>query len=195
VVLGLEPDNLKALYRRALALGMVGRVGEALLDVKHLLSIDAGNVQALRLCEKLGVDTQSLLMGSVYGEASFDSMKEQAKALLAEGRPLEVVALLQSFASSEMSALVSSQFLLQSDLTTLLHLLSAAHSLLGDQLSTIGCYDIILTVDPTNFKALLKRGQAHLSVAITVNRISFWCDNSISLYCREIVRWTPHVSI
>jgi tetratricopeptide (TPR) repeat protein len=162
------------LYRRALALHALGKSKEALLDVKHLLAIDAGNIQALKLCEKFGVDVQFLQLGSAFGEMSFDSMKERAKVLLAEGRPAEVITLLQSLSSSDMSELVSSQFLLQSDLTTLLHLLSAAHSLLGDYLSIIGCCDNILKVDPVNFKALLNRGQAHRSVAVKVVQVIFF---------------------
>lgn len=53
VVLMREPDNIKALYRRSLALFKSGEIEEAISDCQHLLSLDPTNTPANKLLESL----------------------------------------------------------------------------------------------------------------------------------------------
>jgi hypothetical protein len=53
--LRIDPNDVKALYRRALAYEACGKLTEAFSDLKHLLSIDPRNKEAAELARKLTI--------------------------------------------------------------------------------------------------------------------------------------------
>lgn len=181
-VLSQEPGNVKALYRRALALSAQHRTVEALDDVNAVLSLDPQNKLAGELRAQLSaspasataakppsssntVSAPSVAAPIAQQPATIDvqKLRQKAQQLLGDGLNDKVIALLAQY----LRAVDQPPFneLLQSDQTCLLHLLATAYSSTEDYGHAVAVQATILQIDPTNARALYKRAEGQLQLA------------------------------
>lgn len=147
-------------------------------DVELILLMDATNEQALQLKDLLshGVDHVSgTVPTAVKTEVSRDveaidveKLKITAQQYLADGLNDKVIALLAKYLRSTDTDSASFSYLMKGDQTSLLHLLAAAYSFHGDHSHAVATYERILQIDSTNFRALLKRADSQLKLAVEV---------------------------
>lgn len=93
VVLKLEPLNLKALYRRAVALHGLNRLDAALEDIVSLLSMDRSNLLAVKLYAQILLDRARALGNS---PANGEGVVRECTALLDFVRSAAVSAVAES---------------------------------------------------------------------------------------------------
>lgn len=200
-VLRQEPNNVKALYRRAVALDAQQRGAEALADLKKILALDANNLLAMELhssiSAKLATTSEILPLtppsiappvpppsaacvakpgasSQAAGEPPIppanrevtidvQKLRQKAQQLLGDGLNDKVIALL----AQHLRAVDQPPFsdLLQSDQTSLLHLLATAYSSTEDYAHAVAVQAAILHIDPTNARALFKRAEGQLQLA------------------------------
>lgn len=188
-MLALDPGNPKALYRRAVALHALNDIAGTLADLDAILRVDPSNVPAkqlqnqvqqqqqqsaaLRKQESLPVPPAMKATAVVPPPAEvpqFDAqkLKQRAQQLLGDGLNDKVIALLAQY----LRAVDEPPFceLMQSDQTSLLHLLATAYSSTEDYQHAVAVQETILRLDPTNFRALYKRAENQLQLATQVNR-------------------------
>jgi tetratricopeptide (TPR) repeat protein len=190
-VLRLEAGNVKALYRRASARAalMVQEPGQrslALQDLSAVLAAEPGHTQAKQLYAQVSsapaqVSSAPVTTGSgsqpsaqastptpaaVSASSTLDvqKLKQKAQQLLGDGLNDKVVALLGQYLRAVDEPPFSE--LLQSDRTTLLHLLATAYAATADYEHAVAVQEAILHIDPTNFRALYKRAEAQLQIAM-----------------------------
>lgn len=181
-MLNQEPHNVKALYRRALALSAQLRTSEALADVVAVLSLDPQNSLARELHARLSAALPTPLpppppttvnppssRGSAappaHPHATIDvqSLRQKAQQLLGDGLNDKVISLLGQYLRAVDQPPFSE--LLQSDQTSLLHLLATAYSSTEDYGHAVAVQATILQIDPTNSRALYKRAEGQLQLA------------------------------
>lgn len=158
-----EPSNLKALYRRAsAAAAMESREykSKAIADLDMMLSIEPQNSLALQLRAQLQDAAPTL------GTIDVQKLKQQAQQLLGDGLNDKVIALLAQYLRAVDEPPFSE--LLQSDRTSLLHLLATAYASMQDYEHAVIVHETVLHIDPTNFRALFKRAEGQLQLAIKV---------------------------
>lgn len=175
-VLVQEPNNTKALYRRAVALHALHRTGEALTDVEAVLALDPANALARELHIQLSSKSAPIPRERVVAHppmppppsasvATIDvqKLRQKAQQLLGDGLNDKVIALLAQY----LRAVDQAPFceLLQSDQTSLLHLLATAYSSTEDYGHAVAVQATILQIDPTNARALYKRAEGQLQLA------------------------------
>jgi tetratricopeptide (TPR) repeat protein len=190
--LSIDGVNLKALFRRATAFHSTGAFQGAASDVELILLLDASNEHALQLKDLLShhilnvqqpapkqlapVDNVSgTVPKAVKTEVNRDvevidvqKLKITAQQYLADGLHDKVIALLAKYLRSTDTDSTSFSNLMKSDQTSLLHLLAAAYSFPGDHSHAVATYERILQIDSTNFRALLKRADSQLKLAVEV---------------------------
>lgn len=180
---------MKALFRRASAYYSAGAFQGAASDVELILLLDATNEQAIQLKDLLShvlnvpqpAPKQPASVDNVSGTVSkidkiedrrdvetidVQKLKITAQQYLADGLNDKVIALLAKHLRSSDSAPFS--HLMKGDQTSLLHLLAAAYSFHGDHSHAVATYERILQIDSTNFRALLKRADSQLKLAVEV---------------------------
>lgn len=110
---------------------------------------------------------------AVESSAAFDAqkLKQRAQQLLGDGLNDKVIALLAQYLRTVDKPPFSQ--LLQSDQTSLLHLLATAYSSTEDYQHAVAVQETILRLDPTNFRALYKRAENQLQLATQVSIVSF----------------------
>ena len=107
-------------------------------------------------------------------EIDVQSLKQKAQQYLADGLYDKVIALLTSLLDSTTDSKPTSfSSLIESDQSSLLHLLASAYVSIGGYIQAIHSYDAILRMDPTNFRALLKKAESQLIIAKEVISIVF----------------------
>jgi tetratricopeptide (TPR) repeat protein len=182
-VLRLEAGNVKALYRRASARAALmvqepGQRGLALQDLSAVLAAEPGHTQAKQLYAQVsaapattGSESQpsapvQAAPAAVSTSSTLDvqKLKQKAQQLLGDGLNDKVVALLGQYLRAVEEPPFSE--LLQSDRTTLLHLLATAYAATADYEHAVAVQEAILHIDPTNFRALYKRAEAQLQIAM-----------------------------
>jgi hypothetical protein len=95
-------------------------------------------------------------------------LKQRAQQLLGDGLNDKVVALLGQYLRSVDEPPFCD--LLESDRTSLLHLLATAYASTADFEHAVAVQEAIIRLDPTNFRALFKRAEAQLQIAAKVGR-------------------------
>jgi len=90
------------------------------------------------------------------------ALKRSAQQLLGQGLNDKVVALLGRHLRAVGDPLAPFSALLQSDQTSLLHLLASAYAASGDQEHAVFAYGALLSLDGSNARALQKRAEAQL---------------------------------
>jgi len=187
-VLSLEPFNLKALLRRASARYSTDAFQAAASDVERILSLDPENKQALQLKDLLPDDVlngqkpapkelvpvdhayvskaEKEVNSRVEEFIDVEKLKITAQQYLADGLYDKVIALLAQYLRSIDIGPFS--LLMKGDQTSLLHLLAAAYSSHADHSHAIATYERILQIDSTNFRAMLKRADSQLKLAVEV---------------------------
>lgn len=174
-VLNQEPNNVKALYRRAVALEAQQRGEEALNDLNKVLSLSADNVLAQELhsaiSKRLAAERSvppvpvPSLAPAAGREVTIDvqKLRQKAQQLLGDGLNDKVISLLAGHLRSVDEPPFSD--LLQSDQTSLLHLLATAYSSTEDYAHAVAVQATILQIDPSNARALFKRAEGQLQLA------------------------------
>ncbi len=166
---------MKALYRRAVALDAQKHSVDALVDLDKVLSLSADNALAKELhstisakiaAEKVLPPVPHPAPASVHSrEVTIDvqKLRQKAQQLLGDGLNDKVIALL----AGHLRAVDEPPFseLLQSDQTSLLHLLATAYSSTEDYAHAVAVQATILQIDPTNARALFKRAEGQLQLA------------------------------
>ena len=180
-VLQVEPANLKALYRRASALSSLGTpasVAAASADLARILAAEPSNAQARQLVKLLAAESAAAAPLPVPPRAvvavaattiDVEALKRRAQQQLGDGQYEKVIALLGSYLRTAHEEPFSA--LLESDRTSLLHLLAAAYCALQEPLHAVAVYCTILEIDPTNTRALHKRAEAQLKIAAEVSDV------------------------
>lgn len=164
---------MKALFRRAIALRALKRSDDALLDLSTVLKLDPDNAAAQELQAELTAQLDSASPSSnchtrspplsVSATIDVQKLRQRAQQLLGDGLNDKVVALLaQYFRATDQPPFCE---LLQSDQTSLLHLLATAYSSTEDYAHAVAVQATILGIDPTNSRALYKRAEGQLQIA------------------------------
>ena len=164
---------MKALYRRAVALDAQQLSAEALADLNRVLSLSTDNALAKELHSTISAKVAAKKVlppvpppaPSATREVTIDvqKLRQKAQQLLGDGLNDKVIALL----AGHLRAVDEPPFseLLQSDQTSLLHLLATAYSSTEDYAHAVAVQATILQIDPTNARALFKRAEGQLQLA------------------------------
>lgn len=166
---------------------LMDATNEQALQLKNLLSHGVVNIQQpapssdeniYRSSDKCmnPVDRVSgIVPTAVKSEVSRDveaidveKLKITAQQYLADGLHDKVITLLAKYLRSTDTNSAPFSYLMKGDQTSLLHLLAAAYSFHGDHSHAVATYERILQIDSTNFRALLKRADSQLKLAVEV---------------------------
>jgi len=155
-------------------------------DVSSLLSVDPSNAQALACREQVARERDAIAAAKAEAKAAVPSQREeqvkkqnhpsngvidvlklksQAQEYLANGDNDRVISLLVRYLHDEKQAELFATTLLDSDRSSLLHLLAAAYYASTEYEHAVHVYGSILDIDGTNHRALVKRADAQLKVA------------------------------
>jgi tetratricopeptide (TPR) repeat protein len=201
-VLTRAPENIKVLYRRALAYESLSQYSECQDDINRLLRLDPTHKLALQTHERLqkvlatpsppkpqATTNQIVPTPAVKEEGADDSstsawkletMKKEALQYLGNGSVAKAVNVLQSAlkVAQEDTTTDADQIL------SLQHLLASAHASQENYDLSLATAEEILKKNPNNFKALLRAGDSafHL-VSIFSDRWLFaeWSIGSVAV--------------
>lgn len=160
-MLSQAPDNLKVLYRRALAYEGMGNYSSSFEDIQKILELDPTNQLALKTLERLQKvlprDAPIQTKDHAPPEETttnwkLEVAKKEAKKYLENGSVEKAVAVLER--ALEEGTIDSDQLLSSRQL------LAGAYASLEDYQKVLEVSEAILRGNPSNFKALSRAGDA-----------------------------------
>lgn len=155
-VLTVEPQNLKALYRRALSYEGCADYESAAADVRLLLATDATNAMGLELSLRLQQHSvpPSPPVDVDEGELVFDRVKHAAMKHMSDGEYDKAISKLEAAVGDGQNP----------GTATLQQLLMMAYRGTGQDQKVVNCASRIIAKGEDNFRAILCRANAHLTL-------------------------------
>ena len=158
VVISIEPSNMKALYRRALAFEALNDYSAAHVDAEELCKLDSRNEEASALRKRL----KELISKREADEKSIwtvENSKRKAIQFLEENRPDKAIPVLVDALALSIEPAMSSDTRIG-----LLHLLVSAHFAVDKLEDAVESCKNIISIDKNNFKAHLRLAETYMKL-------------------------------